>query len=103
MDGLRRLAALIASGPIAWAVIERLGGLQGTPLPQPPSVNAAHDRRARRDVPIKAHNQSIEEVMTEYGLPNLEVGLTNKQVEQQRATHGYNRLTPPGAAPPQCY
>lgn len=48
-------------------------------------------------MPIKAHNQSVEETLAEHGVPSVEEGLTNKQVEAARAIHGRNELTPPGA------
>lgn len=53
----------------------------------------------RKDVPIKAHNQSVEETLAEHGVPSVEEGLTNKQVEAARAIHGRNELTPPVIMP----
>lgn len=52
----------------------------------------------RKDIDHVAHTWDEEKVYSYYGI-TLESGLSSQQVEQQRATHGYNRLTPPVSKP----
>eukprot|EP00198_Chlamydomonas_reinhardtii_P006957 XP_001696293.1 sodium/potassium-transporting ATPase alpha subunit [Chlamydomonas reinhardtii] len=52
----------------------------------------------RKDLPITAHEQTIEEVAAEFNTSTSR-GLTAAQVVESRAKHGENRLTPPKVKP----
>ncbi len=62
------------------------------------AANADRGKDLRKDLPIVAHEQSVEECAESYGL-SLQAGLTSQQVLDSRAKHGENRLTPPNIKP----
>ncbi|KAG2500240.1 hypothetical protein HYH03_001818 [Edaphochlamys debaryana] len=55
-------------------------------------------KNLRKDLPIVAHEFSLEELAAEYNV-SLSAGLTSQQVVESRAKHGENRLTPPNIKP----
>jgi sodium/potassium-transporting ATPase subunit alpha len=55
-------------------------------------------KNLRKDLPIVAHEFSLEELAAEYNV-SFERGLTSAQVLESRQKHGENRLTPPKVKP----
>lgn len=55
-------------------------------------------KNLRKDLPIVAHEFSLDELATEYNV-SFEKGLTSAQVLESRQKHGENRLTPPKVKP----
>ncbi|GLC38270.1 hypothetical protein PLESTM_000706100 [Pleodorina starrii] len=55
-------------------------------------------KNLRKDLPIVAHEFSLEELAAEYNV-SFERGLTTAQVLESRKRHGENRLTPPNVKP----
>ncbi|KAG2438556.1 hypothetical protein HXX76_005107 [Chlamydomonas incerta] len=60
--------------------------------------DAKRSENLRKDLPITAHEQTIEEVAAEFNTSTSK-GLTAAQVQESRAKHGENRLTPPKIKP----
>mmetsp|Transcript_18105 Transcript_18105/g.45586 ORF Transcript_18105/g.45586 Transcript_18105/m.45586 type:complete len:1179 (-) Transcript_18105:1049-4585(-) len=52
----------------------------------------------RKDIPIEEHEQTLEQVFGKHQVTQAR-GLTSQQVADNRAKHGWNRLTPPVITP----
>ncbi|KXZ52251.1 hypothetical protein GPECTOR_10g882 [Gonium pectorale] len=61
-------------------------------------ANGDKQKNLRKDLPIVAHEFSLDELAAEYNV-SFEKGLTSAQVEESRKKHGENRLTPPKVKP----